>query len=97
MRTLPLGDGAELVIPVNDAGRNLTVRAIAEGTETVTTRFGTVEALRLRMIIERRLERRSGVAATLWLLPTDARRVPVRLDLSAGFGQVRLELVDYRP
>ena len=34
VRTLPLSEGAELVIPVNDAGRNLTVRAIAEGTET---------------------------------------------------------------
>ncbi len=96
MRTLPLREGAELVIPVNDAGRNLTVRAIAEGTEMVTTPLGTVEALRLRVMIERRLERRSGVATTLWL-STDARRVPVRLDLSAGFGQVRLELVDYRP
>jgi hypothetical protein len=96
VRTLPLSEGAELVIPVNDAGRNLTVRAIAEGTEMVTTPLGTVEALRLRVMIERRLERRSGVATTLWL-STDARRVPVRLDLSAGFGQVRLELVDYRP
>ena len=96
VRTLPLREGAELVIPVNDAGRNLTVRAIAEGTEMVSTPRGAVEAVRLRVRIERRLERRSGVAATLWL-STDARRVPVRLDLSAGFGQVRLELVDYRP
>ncbi len=96
VRTLPLRVGDELVIPVNDAGRNLTVRAIADGTEMVTTPLGAVEALRLRVMIERRLQRRSGVAATLWL-STDARRVPVRLDLSAGFGQVRLELVDYRP
>ena len=73
-----------------------TVRVRAEGTETVTTPIGPVEALRLRVMIERRLERRSGLTATMWL-STDARRVPVRLDLSAGFGQVRLELVDYRP
>jgi hypothetical protein len=74
----------------------MTVRVITGGTETVTTPLGAVEAQRLRVMIERRLERRSGVAATLWL-STDARRVPVRLDVSAGFGQVRLELVDYRP
>ncbi len=96
LRTLPLGAGSEVVIPVNDAGRNLTVRVRAEGAETVTTPIGPVEALRLRVMIERRLERRSGLTATMWL-STDARRVPVRLDLSAGFGQVRLELVDYRP
>ena len=96
LRTLPLRPGDELVIPVNDAGRNLTVRALAEATDTVATPLGPVEALRLRVTIERRLERRRGVAATMWL-STDARRVPVRLDLSAGFGQVRLELVDYRP
>ena len=85
-----------MVVPVNDAGRNLTVRVSAEGTEMVATPLGTVSAVRLRVTIERRLERRTGVGATLWL-STDARRVPVRLDLSAGFGQVRLELVDYRP
>jgi len=96
VRTLALSEGGELVIPVNDAGRNLTVRVSAEGTEMVTTPLGTIHALRLRVMIERRLERRTGVGATLWL-STDARRVPVRLDLSAGFGQVRLELVDYRP
>jgi hypothetical protein len=96
LRTLPLRPGSEVIIPVNDAGRNVTVRVRGEGTETVTTSHGSVEALRLAVAIERRLERRTGVRATLWL-STDARRVPVRLDLSAGFGQVRLELVDYRP
>ena len=75
VRTLALREGGELVVPVNDGGRNLTVRVHPEGTETVTTPLGTVEALRLRVVIERRLERRSGVAATLWL-STDARRVP---------------------
>jgi hypothetical protein len=96
LRTLPLRPGTELAIPVNDAGRNVTVRVRGEAIETVTTPNGNVEALRLHVVIERRLERRTGVGATLWL-STDARRVPVRLDLSAGFGQLRLELVDYRP
>jgi hypothetical protein len=96
VRTLPLSVGTELAIPVNDAGRNLTVRIRGDGLETVAGPGGQTEALRLRVAIERRLERRRSVGGTLWL-STDARRVPVRLDLTAGFGQLRLELVDYRP
>jgi len=96
LRTLPLQPGADLAIPVNDAGRSLIVRVRPEAVETVATPRGAVEALRMRVIIERRLARRTGMSGTLWL-STDTRRIPVRLDVSAGFGQVRLELVDYRP
>jgi hypothetical protein len=95
-RTLPLEAGDELAIPVNDAGRHLTARIRVEGVEGVSTRAGISEALRLGVSLERWLARRQGVGATLWI-STDARRVPVRLDLSAGFGQLRVELVDYRP
>jgi hypothetical protein len=95
-RTLPFAEGVEVAMPVNDGGRNLVVRLRVEGVETITTPAGTGQARRLQVGIERRLERRQGLGATLWV-STDARRVPVRLDLSAGFGQVRVELVDYRP
>ena len=95
-RTLPLTVGDELGIPVDDAGRHLAVRVRVKGTEVVPAPGGAIQTLRLRVLIERRLARRQSVAATLWL-SADARRVPVRLDLSAGFGRLRAELVDYRP
>jgi hypothetical protein len=94
-RTLPLEVGQEIAIPVNDAGRSLVVRLRVEGRETVPTPWGPTEAFRLAPSIERRLERRQGISTTLWMT-TDDRRVLVRLDLSAGFGRVRADLVDYR-
>jgi hypothetical protein len=84
-----------VAVPVNDAGRNVTVRVTVEDTEAVGTASGTIDTLRLRLTLEQGLERRSGIGATLWL-SSDARRVPVRLNVSAGFGQLRLELTDYR-
>jgi hypothetical protein len=55
-----------------------------------------VDADRARVTIERRLQRRQPIAATVWLT-RDAKRLPVRLEVSAGFGALRVELVDYRP
>jgi hypothetical protein len=55
-----------------------------------------LQAVRLRVAIERRLQRRQGISATIWL-SADTRRVPIRLDVAAGFGEVRVERVDYRP
>lgn len=96
LRTLPLTPGEELAIPVNDAARSLTARVRVEGVETLASAGGPVEAIRLSVALERRLERRQGLGATLWI-SADRRRVPVRLDLTAGFGRLRVELVDYRP
>lgn len=94
-RTLPLEVGQEIAIPINDAGRSLLVRLRVEGREIVPTPWGPTDAFRLAPSIERRLERRQAVTTTLWMTADD-RRVPVRLDLSAGFGRIRADLVDYR-
>lgn len=94
-RTLPLEVGQEIGIPVNDAGRSLVVRLQVEGRERVPTPWGEADAFRLSPSIERRLERRQGISTTLWITADDWR-VPVRLDLEAGFGRIRADLVDYR-
>ncbi len=94
-RTLPLEVGQDIAVPINDAGRSLVVLLHFEGRETVTTPWGETDAFRLRLSMERRLERRHGITTTVWVTADD-RRVPVRLDLSAGFGRVRADLVDYR-
>jgi hypothetical protein len=43
-----------------------------------------------------RVQRRQPVTATIWI-SADGRRVPLAADVEAGFGRVRLKLVDYRP
>lgn len=96
LRTLPLAPGDELAVPVNDGGRSLMARVQVEGVETLSGSGGPVEAVRLSVAIEHRLERPQGLGATLWI-SADRRRVPVRLDLTIGFGRLRVELVDYRP
>ena len=42
-----------------------------------------------------RIERRRPIQMTIWL-SADDRRVPLRAFIEAGFGRVRLDLVDYR-
>ena len=95
-RTLPLEPGARHVFPVNDSGRNLQVELSVEGRETVEVAGRPVEAIRLRPLLQRRVvERRQPLRATLWV-STDASRVPVLLELEAGFGRVRVELINYQ-
>jgi hypothetical protein len=43
-----------------------------------------------------RVQRRQAVEATIWI-SADDRRVPLAAEIAAGFGRVRLKLVDYRP
>jgi hypothetical protein len=47
-------------------------------------------------VLQRRASNRQPLAATIWL-SNDERRLPLILDLDAGFGHVRVELVNYRP
>jgi hypothetical protein len=94
-RTLPLEQGARYSIPVNEAGRNLLVDLVVGGREAIQAEGATVDAIRIEPRIRRRVERRQPLTATLWL-SVDERRVPLALDLDAGFGRVRAELVSYR-
>jgi hypothetical protein len=55
-----------------------------------------VEAIRVTPLVQRRMEDRQSLAATIWL-SNDERHLPLILDLEAGFGHVRVELVSYRP
>jgi hypothetical protein len=48
-----------------------------------------VEAERFAVRLERRLARRQPVTATVWLARQGARQ-PLRIAVSAGFGQVTL-------
>ena len=95
VRTLPLRAGEHIRFPVNEAGRNLVVELVVDRVEPVSVQGRTVDAIRLMPVVQRRVEDRQPLASTIWL-SNDDRRVPLVLDLDAGFGHVRVELVSYQ-
>jgi len=94
VRTLPLTIGGRARFPINEAGRNLVVELVVDGVERINVQGRDVEAIRVTPTIERRADDRQPLASTIWL-SNDARRVPLVLDVDAGFGHVRVELVRY--
>lgn len=95
-RTLPIEVGKRYRLPVNEAGRSVAVEVVAGAREIVTVNGLGIEAFRLEPRFYQRVERRQPVQAVVWL-STDDRRVPVALELDAGFGHVRAELIGYEP
>jgi len=96
VRTLPLRTGERVRFPVNEAGRNLVAEVTVDGVDRITSLRKRVEAIRVTPVLQRRAADRQPLAATIWL-SNDDRRLPLILDLDAGFGHVRVELVSYRP
>jgi hypothetical protein len=95
VRTLPLAPGAIVRVPINEAGSNLILQVAVAEHESLEIAGVATPALRLEPRLMRRIERRRPIAMTIWL-SDDARRVPLRALIEAGFGRVRLDLVDYR-
>lgn len=96
VRTLPLAAGTTVQLPINEAGRNMTAAIEVSGPEPIAGPSGSQPAFRVRPRLSARVQRRQAVEATIWI-SDDARRIPLAADISAGFGRVRLKLVDYRP
>ena len=96
LRTLPVAPGYALTLPLNEAGRNLTLNLTVPARETIEMGGASVPALRVEPRFSARVQRRQPIAATVWL-SDDERRVPLMVEVAAGFGRVRLKLVDYRP
>jgi Protein of unknown function (DUF3108) len=96
VRTLALESGERVRFPVNEAGRNLIVEVAVDGVERISIQGRTIDAMKITPTMERRVEDRRPVSATVWL-SIDASRIPLVLDLDAGFGHVRVELVSYTP
>jgi hypothetical protein len=95
-RAYPLAAGATVRIPVNDLGRSLTVELRAGHEETIEAEGRSQTVLRVEGRMEYRVERRRSPRATLWMT-TDARRIPVAIDIDAPFGSFRAELIGYQP
>jgi hypothetical protein len=95
-RTLPLEPGRRFLIPINEAGRQLVVELLVGVRERISVQGRDVNAIRLEPRMTRGYAARRSATATLWV-SDDARKIPVALDLEAGFGRIRLELVHYTP
>ena len=83
------------MIPINESGQNLRVELSVEDRETVEVAGRPVEAIRIQPRLQRRLGRRQPLSAMLWV-SADARRIPVLVQLEAGFGRLRVELINYQ-
>jgi hypothetical protein len=95
-RTLSPIPGSRVRVPVNEAGRNLVVELSFDGIERISVQGRNVDAIRVTPTIQRRIEDRQAIISTIWL-SNDEHRVPLALDVAAGFGQVHVELATYHP
>lgn len=96
VRSLPLAPASEIRVPVNDLGRTYTLHLRVSGVEPITYQGRRVDALRIEPRLLQRVQRRAPVVLTTWL-SLDERRIPLVVEVSAGFGALRVELVSYRP
>jgi len=96
IRTMPVSPGYALAMPLSEAGRSLALSVTVPARETIVIDGAPVPALRVEPRFTARVQRRQAIESTIWL-SDDARRVPLMVEVAAGFGRVRLKLVDYRP
>ncbi len=96
IRTLQLQPGTIVTVPINEAGSSLVLQVTVAEAETIQVDQVRYSTTRLEPRLMRRIERRRPISMTIWL-SDDERRVPLRAIVEAGFGRVRLDLVDYRP
>ena len=93
VRTLALSRGSMVSVPINEAGTAYLLQVWGAEPETIDHRGRPTPAIRLEPRLMRQTERRPRVTMTVWL-SSDARRVPLRAIIDAGFGRVRAELVE---
>lgn len=89
VRTLPLDEAASL--PITDMGRTSTLETGAPATDTIEWSGTPTPTLRVRPVLTQRVARRAPLAIDVWL-SGERGWLPLRAEVSAGFGRVRLEL-----
>jgi len=95
VRTLPLGAGYAALFPVVEGGRAYAVDVRVDRVERLQLGGRDVEAFRLALCVNSASDRREVARAVAWL-STDARRVPLALDLQTSLGSFRVELDAYQ-
>lgn len=95
IRSLDLQPGESVRLPVNDLGRNLVMDVRAGEVESIVHGGRQIDALRLEPSLTQRIARRRPLDIRVWV-SADDRRVPLVVEIEAGFGAVRADLVGYR-
>jgi hypothetical protein len=95
VRSLPLSPGTIVTVPLNEAGASLQLLVAAAEQEVIQHGGRPMAAIRVEPRLMRRIERRQPLSMTIWL-SADGQRVPLRVIVRAGFGQVRAELTQSR-
>ncbi len=94
VRCLPLAPGLQVALPINDGGQRLAIEFTVHAPEPTVTPAGSFRAFKL--VPRFTAGARRDVQTTIWITD-DARKLPVLVEISAGFGRLRVKLVDYRP
>jgi Protein of unknown function (DUF3108) len=92
IRTQPLATGDTIRAPVSDGGRNLIVQIKVAGRESIAVQGRRLEAIRVEPAIVERVPRRDPIQSVVWI-SDDSRKIVLAADVAAGFGRLRLELV----
>lgn len=92
LRAVPLVPGEAVRLPVVDMGRVLTLETGPLAADTIEWQGRRVDALRFRPVLAQRVPRRAPPVIDVWLSRSHGWR-PIRAEVQAGFGRVRLELV----
>ena len=94
VRTLPLGPDARFSLPISDNGRRLRLDIPEAHPETLVLDGRSWSALKLEPRLSDRIDR-GPLTISVWV-SADARRIPLLVEVSAGFGAARLELASYQ-
>lgn len=91
-----LTPGARLSLSVCDSGRLYTALLSVGGSENVDTPAGRFDAYRLTPVVRNAAGQTEKLGVTLWLT-SDARRLPVRLEVELAVGRFVIALRSITP
>jgi hypothetical protein len=94
VRTLPLETAARFALPISDNGRRLRLDIAVANREAIVLDGRTWDAWKLEPRLSERIER-DPLKIAAWV-SVDRHRIPLLVEVDAGFGSVRLELQSYR-
>ena len=95
IRTLPIGGASHFALPLSDNGRRLRLDVTVDPVETILLDGHAWSAWKIEPQLSDRIERHDSLVISAWV-SADARHIPLVMEVSAGFGSARVELVSYR-
>jgi hypothetical protein len=94
LRTLPMSGGSRFTLPLSDNGRPWTLDVAVDRLESILVEGQPWSAWKIEPRLANRFERHR-LTISAWV-SADPRHVPLRVEVVAPFGSVRLDLASYR-